>query len=117
MVKLLILLLLSGCATRSIVLQSDFDHYQSEFHKQFPKTKTAAIVFGKVYEDKRPGFVRAGECHDAYFSQRIPLVIINQEVWNRFNAKQRKTLIFHELGHCLLGLEHSDHGFMKPIIK
>ena len=34
--------------------------------------------------------------------------------WELF-PNEREELIFHELGHCVLGLGHSESGIMRPI--
>ncbi len=46
-------------------------------------------------------------------------VTINQSIWNTLNADDRELLVFHELGHCLLGRAHrtdTDHGVPESIM-
>ena len=33
-------------------------------------------------------------------------IIVKKEVWNMLSKEQKQELIFHELGHCELNLEH-----------
>ncbi len=35
-------------------------------------------------------------------------ILINKPFWNSFNELERESLIFHELGHCILGLNHDN---------
>lgn len=41
-------------------------------------------------------------------------ILIDIDSWNKFGPLQRKELVFHELGHCVLSLEHSEPGLMAP---
>lgn len=36
-------------------------------------------------------------------------ILINETWWQQYNEDKRKWLIFHEMGHCALGKEHSDN--------
>ncbi len=38
----------------------------------------------------------------------VPTIEINQEDWPNMNDTARETLMYHELGHCLLGRNHND---------
>jgi hypothetical protein len=33
-------------------------------------------------------------------------VVVDKEYWGRLSDDERKLLIFHELGHCVLGRKH-----------
>ncbi len=37
-----------------------------------------------------------------------PTILIHQKAWEELNASNKEILIFHELGHCLLGRTHND---------
>lgn len=37
----------------------------------------------------------------------LAIVEISRNAWNRFSDESREQLIFHELGHCLLGRHHT----------
>lgn len=41
-------------------------------------------------------------------------ILINETMWARLKDYQRKELVFHELGHCAMGKEHTDLGIMAP---
>lgn len=42
-------------------------------------------------------------------------IILNDNRWHEYGKYQRLELMYHELGHCALGLDHSD-GIMSPSI-
>ena len=42
-----------------------------------------------------------------------PLIEINPVHWSHFTAECKEILIFHEMGHCILNLDHDDS---KPAI-
>lgn len=48
----------------------------------------------------------AGQC--LTFTNNIREINIDQSYWRRNGAMDREFLIFHELGHCLLGRSHLD---------
>jgi Zn-dependent peptidase ImmA (M78 family) len=41
-------------------------------------------------------------------------ILINSNRWNDLEPLQRKELVFHEFGHCVLGFEHTEIGLMAP---
>lgn len=45
-------------------------------------------------------------------------IFIKKWYWNKIDSTSRKTLLFHELGHCILDLEHRDdpNNYMNPYI-
>lgn len=45
------------------------------------------------------------EAH-AYCDRWTGIVYINPKFWNIANEWQRKLVLFHELGHCILNLDH-----------
>lgn len=59
-----------------------------------------SIVFNDGSEDV------VGQC--VTFTDGHTEVRIDEETWSRYTATQREILVFHELGHCLLGREHNN---------
>jgi hypothetical protein len=42
---------------------------------------------------------------------KVPLIRINSRYWYKLSPWHRRLLVFHELGHCILKLNHNDsHG-------
>lgn len=48
-----------------------------------------------------------GECR----YEEPPVIAIDPDYWNKASDEKRESLIFHELGHCFLGLDHNDKVF------
>jgi hypothetical protein len=42
-------------------------------------------------------------------------ILLNENHWGKYGPYQRLELMYHELGHCALGLDHSE-GLMSPAI-
>lgn len=40
----------------------------------------------------------------------IKVIFINGKVWNQITNSQREGLIWHEMGHCVLGREHETYS-------
>ena len=37
-------------------------------------------------------------------------VIINKKRWKGLSSIEKKIIVYHELGHCMLGLKHTEKG-------
>jgi hypothetical protein len=50
--------------------------------------------------------------------RKSPEVIVPTDIWNLLSKNQKEIAIFHELGHCLLNLDHQDDipAIMNPVI-
>ena len=48
----------------------------------------------------------AGLC--TYYSHAPNHVTIDLEFWNRFSDNFKEMIVFHELGHCILGRDHRE---------
>lgn len=76
------------------------------------------LAYKEVYQDRcydEPNKfeVVLGEMPDdllgiCFPNEQKALVILNEEHWNRSNDLEREELVFHELGHCLLGRPHRE---------
>lgn len=104
----MVLLLLVGCGrppTPEEVAEFDpyfqrFEAYSVQFGRATGGDTDVRIVFGEL----APGV--AGLCQQTTFQS--PKVVVNRAVWNARSVASREALIFHELGHCLLGRDHRD---------
>lgn len=47
-----------------------------------------------------------GQCKS--YSDGSKQVVIDQQFWNRSSDIEREYIVFHELGHCILGRDHDD---------
>lgn len=44
----------------------------------------------------------------------VPRVVVNRDLWEETNDIDREMLIYHELGHCILGREHNANMIVNP---
>ena len=44
-------------------------------------------------------------------------IVIDQAFWNKASHLQREMVIYHELGHCILGRGHSEGAFSNGICR
>ena len=58
--------------------------------------------------------IRLGICISAPFA--TPRIVLNKRFWSKLNSTYKRQLIYHELGHCILQLDHSKDGLMQPYI-
>jgi hypothetical protein len=96
------------------VLASDFSVEVDAFVAAYQKhSQVARFEFPEV----RFTFARLlqgfhGECRK--LDDGTVQVAIQESAWENLSPNRRELVIFHELGHCVLGLGHSDFGIMRP---
>jgi hypothetical protein len=80
--------------------------------------KKLTMVFAKTGTKDEPNII--GTCQ---FVGEYPLIAIDRDYYNKAEPFEREALVFHELGHCLLGREHcsvkkdgKSVSLMEPII-
>jgi hypothetical protein len=57
----------------------------------------------------------AGQCSYSYNHPRQ--VTIDIPFWNRSNQLSREMIVFHELGHCVLNLDHDERSFPSGLCR
>jgi len=85
--------------------------YVTQFERIFNKTVNYPVYFKRFSEkeNEETGAVILGQCHTVYGKPiRIEL---SKPGWFQLSPEQRKLLIFHEMGHCSLGLGHRNNKF------
>ena len=86
--------------------------YITQFERLFNKKVNYPVYFKTLSEEEARGdngAVILGQCHTLYGQ---PMHIeLNKKGWGWLSPEQRKLLIFHEMGHCSLGLDHRDNKF------
>ena len=102
--------LLSGCG-RDDALETDpelipyFDLFAAEGAKRgITVDYVASNIEGLI--QNIPQVEVLGQCFRN--EQRPRKVIVDRSYWNNASEPDRQFLIFHELGHCFLDLEHDD---------
>lgn len=123
---LLLAFLLANCSTetyKTIVIDTAFpDHYQKfapEFHvyvHEFDQKasqrgrNTSAVLTSMKLVDKLTHNSKnntAGVCYSTGGRTQLHIEIRSRH-WFEFDDLQRRALIYHELGHCVLDLPHTD---------
>ena len=87
--------------------ESPFDKYIARFEKDFDTKVTTLIRFDAPAE-RRDEY--AGWCEMEMSPKEI---VINQEYWDKAGPLMREEIIYHELGHCELLLEHNDAPYSE----
>lgn len=66
------------------------------------------IGFG-LYDEKKAGICMTYSKQEMLGRTQVyEEILINEVHWQQYNEDKRKWLIFHEMGHCALGKEHSE---------
>lgn len=104
-------LLLSGCAAPVFTsIGAAFAPFVGDFEALYGSPLKDVVV---MYAS--PSSLGAlSECETDSNGQKI--VRINEETWTPLCDLQKRALIFHELGHCILGRDHttSNLSYMYP---
>lgn len=105
-ITLLINLVLIFSCSPSIRHNKLFDKYIEKF-----KIEAKNRSLGHIVSDLRVRIHFAegkidyeGKCSPGKFKH----ITINEQFWNKLDTLQKEALIFHELGHCILGREHKN---------
>lgn len=123
---LLIVLFLCGCSTFHIskniyTVESEFKPHIASYldHKvSYLGTKKVNypiyIKFGNL-TDKKAGICKSETVTNQLTNESYTrkTIIIHQQYWDIIPYNCRELLIYHELGHCDLDLDHSDN-IMSP---
>lgn len=98
--KLLVLcaVLLAGCGTQGIPrVDPELQQYVSDFEMLTGVANTSDVLFVEGLDRDLAGVCTDGET-----------VRISRAVWLRARAEvSKRSIVYHELGHCNLGREHS----------
>lgn len=98
---------LNGCGHSILYDATFFDSYVKLFEQESvtygnPQRVTDLVI---TFSNTLPDNI-AGRC-DLGFDQ-TPSIRINIALWEMFGPERREMLVLHELGHCILGLDHDD---------
>lgn len=99
------IILLSACGTfrsaKGIYIDPKFDSYVQLFENTYGIEVNVSIVFKDIADEDV-----AGQCW--YYTNRPRMIEIDTPYWNIISEAGREQLIMHELGHCVLDLDHDD---------
>jgi hypothetical protein len=77
-------------------IDSAFNKHVSKFERYYEKKVEVGINFGDIEDSVGLCYLLTGN------------IEIDKEYWDRQDEAAREELIFHELGHCVMGKEHNE---------
>jgi hypothetical protein len=103
----LLLLLLTSCGPH-LNIESKYQPYVDAFEKRAAMVgvpvKVTDLTILSVPTINRKDVI--GNCSVPLYNFRSPTITISQEYWVNMDVYSREQLIFHEMGHCVLGRTH-----------
>lgn len=104
-VYLAALSLLAGCGQEKTKEPAIVDEALAEYVVQFEtdigvSAEGISVVFGELEKDM------VGLCQT--WSNGTKKITIDKEYWDMETETQREELMFHELGHCAMNLDHDE---------
>lgn len=95
---------MSACGTPRLAFQDNRVHDLVKSFESDYKISISymPITFVEILDKDNPNTV--GRCYGP-FSRHIEL---NSPAWDKLSNTDRKTLVYHELGHCVFGRAHRD---------
>jgi hypothetical protein len=112
------LVVLTGCAPfKKTIIDPAFKVYVNKWDRTYPDylVNDVAMKFSDIAGKTDLGEI-VGEC---LFKSDDRTVLIDPDYWATYDEPTREELIFHELGHCVMGLQHNcslihEGGTTKP---
>jgi hypothetical protein len=97
---------LAGCGKKDVLdVAPEFQEYVTRFEQVSadygsPVTvSNLSIHFGKMQSRNENGACEI-------IGDKTPTITINEQVWDVMDDLEREALMFHEMGHCVLNLNH-----------
>jgi hypothetical protein len=87
--------------------------YVTEFSEDALEYKAACFYTGSIVFAPRLEEPVIGYCLPPF------KVVLSREYWDKASEDTRRTLVYHELGHCSLNSEHTDEDsfhIMNPVL-
>ena len=107
-VILVSLFVLAGCGRGPTAAErAEFDPYFERFQsysKEYGRDMSKDPQVDFLFQDLETDVV--GACEQGPFHS--PRVLIDPESWRTKSDAGREAIVFHELGHCVLGRDHRD---------
>lgn len=108
------LITLNACEPDAVIitvvetpLQAYFDRFIDEAaYRGLDVTYATSQVDAHIGEITEPNVI--GQC--SWSQNQAHSITLDQQYWRSANDLQREFVVFHELGHCVLGLQHLDNA-------
>lgn len=106
--------MVSACGHAGYKFEPEIVPYYLAFKKDTGIDMPIQFEFSDVIISN--GSEAAGICYP--YLNKVPKIFISKKVWTRISDITRKLLIYHELGHCLLDMEHVTNRYhiMNPYL-
>jgi hypothetical protein len=111
----LIIYSLLGCNTslalpKHVVIDPVFQPFVQDFIQDAASVGHPIIIDNLVIHfTTKLELIYLGECQDwSHGRYGTPIIKISQQNWSSLQLQARKSLLYHELGHCVLWLDHDD---------
>lgn len=107
------LLALSSCEVEPVITNVQVDTSLQDYYERFIDEAFARgldveaatyQVNARIGEIPEPNVI--GQC--SWNQTHVHNILVDEDYWRTASDLQREFLMFHELGHCVLGLEHND---------
>lgn len=95
-----------GCGDAASVVNPEFQPYVDRFEEELAVTVDVRLKF-KDEVWKLGGKRKVSACHAAKATKR-PRIVMERGWWEGLEEWEKEKALFHELGHCGLGLPHMD---------
>lgn len=108
--SLILLIALGGCANYLGTPTHEYDQYLADFNSDLMRLGYSPIDFNQtvIHKGNTPEKARAN-CDSGTAVRKSG--IVHMSVSNSFDENQdhiKRAIVYHELGHCFLGLDHSE---------
>ncbi len=112
----------TGCAQE--LRLGEFEPFVIAFEAEATRQGTPIVVTDLVIERGHLGPTEGGATVAAHCERAAlatPRIVVNEDLWDTFDAPYQESILFHELGHCLLGRDHDDtlidEGVARSLMK
>ncbi|MFK7873051.1 MAG: hypothetical protein AB8C84_07760 [Oligoflexales bacterium] len=92
--------------TVNMKTDSAFHAYIHSFEKYHKNSVKLPIIFDDENAIENPD--HAAVCIKNFAPVKSRYIVVRRENWDKLDAHGAESLIFHELGHCVLDLDHED---------
>ncbi|MEK6706909.1 MAG: putative metallopeptidase [Bdellovibrionota bacterium] len=98
-------LLITGCGKAPVVDVGEFEPYVNRFEARSAmvgapiRIEQLIIKFGEMESPTERGICEI-------LGDNTPTIKINKEAWDTMTEEEKESLIFHEMGHCVLRRKH-----------
>ncbi len=103
---------LSACEKEQAVPAKVDEALQPYFERFIEEAEERGLDFSIEMEELQADIINIdqdgvlGQCH--YSEQAPNIVEVDNQFWDRASDMEKEYVVFHELGHCVLGRDHND---------